>query len=79
MFACESGWTCPTYLSSETFEDYINLLLLMGDTISHYVYIKYCEKFRYTKTKYERKNTSADITSNVFVVKKYWYNIKRCI
>ena len=45
----------PIYISSKNFEDSTDLLLLLEDNKSHYVYIKDFNKFMFHKTKNKNK------------------------
>ena len=55
MFGYEIGLAFPIYVSSQTFEDSMDLLLLIDDDKSHYVYIKDFNKFMFNKTKNKNK------------------------
>ena len=45
----------PIYVSDQIFEDSMNLLLLINDNKSHYVYIKDFDTFMFHKTKNKNK------------------------
>ena len=45
----------PIYVSDQKFEDSMDLLLLIDDDKSHYVYIKDLDRFMFHKTKNENK------------------------
>ena len=45
----------PVYLSDQTFNDSMDLLLISNKYMSHYVYIKDCDRFMFNKTKYKGK------------------------
>ena len=45
----------PVYVSEQKFEDYMDLLLLIYDDKSHYVYIKDFNRFIFHKTKNKNK------------------------
>ena len=45
------GLVLPIYISDQKFEDSIDLLLLIDDDKSHYVYIKDFDRFMFQKTK----------------------------
>ena len=51
MFGYENGLVFPIYLSDKKFEDAIDLLLLIDNDKSHYVYIKDFDRFMFHKTK----------------------------
>ena len=45
VFGYENRLVFPAYVSDRKFEDAIDLLLLIYDDKSHYVYIKYFNRF----------------------------------
>ena len=45
----------PIYVSDKKFKDFMDLLLLIDDDKSHYVYIKYFNTFMFHKTKNKNK------------------------
>ena len=47
----------------------IDLLLLIDDDKSHYVYIKDLDRFMFHKTKNEKKNGFVEVVYNALVVK----------
>ena len=51
MFGYENGLVFPIYVSDQTFEDSVGLLLLTDDDKLHYVYIKEFDRFMFHKTK----------------------------
>ena len=51
LFAYENGLVFPIYVSDKKFEDSMDLLLLINDDKSHYVYIKDFDKFMFHKKK----------------------------
>ena len=55
VFGYENGLVFPIYISDKKFEDLIDLLLLIGDDKSHYVYIKDFDRFMFHKTKSKNK------------------------
>ena len=55
MFDHENGLVFPIYISDEKFEDSMQLLLLIDDDKSHYVYIKDFDRFMFHKTKKENQ------------------------
>ena len=57
VFGYEKGQPFPIYISKETFEDQINLLLITKDEKKHYVLIKDFNAFMYNQSKHkERKH-----------------------
>ena len=55
MFGYENGLVFPIYVSDQKFEDSMDLLLLIDDDKSHYVYIKDFNRFMFHKTKNKNK------------------------
>ena len=55
MFGYENGLVFPNYVSDQKFEDSIDLLLLIDNDKSHYVYIKDFNRFVFHKTKNKNK------------------------
>ena len=55
VFGYENGLVFPIYVSDQKFEDSIDLLLLIDDDKSHYVYIKDFDRFMFHKTKNKNK------------------------
>ena len=57
MFGYEKGQPFPIHISKETFEDQMNLLLIIEDEKKHYVLIKDFNAFMYNQSKHkERKH-----------------------
>ena len=65
VFGYENGLVFPIYVSDQKFEDSMDLLLLIDNDKSHYVYIKDFNRFMFHKT----KNTFAKVVYSVLVVK----------
>ena len=55
VFGYENGLVFPIYISDQKFKDSIDLLLLIDDDKSHYVYIKDFDRFMFHKTKNRNK------------------------
>ena len=55
MFGYENELVFPIYVSDQKFENSMDLLLLINDDKSHYVYIKNFNKFMFPKTKSKNK------------------------
>ena len=55
VFDHENGLVFPIYISDEKLEDSMQLLLLIDDDKSHYVYIKDFDRFMFHKTKKENQ------------------------
>ena len=51
----ENDLTYPVYVSNETFENCKDLLMIIEENRSHYVYIKYFNRFMCNKTKNTNK------------------------
>ena len=55
VFGYENGLVFPIYISDQKFEDSMDLLLLIDDNKSHYMYIKHFNRFIFHKTKNKNK------------------------
>ena len=55
VFCYENKLVYPIFISKQTFEDLIDLLLLIENDKSHYVYIKDFNTFMFHKTKNKNK------------------------
>ena len=55
MFGYEKGQPFPIHISKETFEDQMNLLLIIKDKKKHYVLIKDFDAFMYNQSKHKEK------------------------
>ena len=55
VFGYENGLVIPIYVSDQKLEDSRDLLLLIHDDKSHYVYIKDFDRFMFHKTKNKNK------------------------
>ena len=55
VFGYENELVFPIYVSDQKFEDSMDLLLLIDDDKSHYVYIKDFDRFMFHKTKNKNK------------------------
>ena len=71
MFGHENELVFSIHVSDHKFEDSMDLLLLIDDDKSHYVYIKAFDRFMFHKAKNKIKNTSAKVSYSVLVVKMY--------
>ena len=47
VFSYENNLVFPIYISDQKFEDSMNLMLLIDDDKSHYVYIKDFDRFMF--------------------------------
>ena len=55
MFCYENKLTFPIYVSDQKFENLMDLLLVIDENKSHYVYIKDFDRFMFHKTKNKNK------------------------
>ena len=55
VFYYENKLTFPIYVSDQTFENSMDLLLVIDENKSHYVYIKDFDRFMFHKTKNKNK------------------------
>ena len=68
MFGYENELVYPIFISKQTFEDSIDLLYLIKNNKSHYVYI-ILTHLCFIKQKIKIKNGSVKVVCNVLVVK----------
>ena len=69
VFGYENDSVFPVYISDQTFKSSTDLLLLINDDKSHYVYIKGFNTFMFHKTKNKKKSDSVKVVYSVLVVK----------
>ena len=55
LFGYENGLVFPIFVLDQKFKDSMDLLLLIDDDKSHYVYIKDFNRFMFHKTKNKNK------------------------
>ena len=55
MFGYQNKLTFPIYILDQTFENSMDLLLIINENKSHYVYIKDCDRFMFYKTRNKNK------------------------
>ena len=68
MYCCENKLTFPIYVSDQKFENSTDLLLVVDENKSHYVYIKDFDRFMFHKTK-NKKKTFVRVAYSILVVK----------
>ena len=71
LFGYENELVIPIYISDQKFKVSIDLLLLIDNNKSHYVYIKDFDRFMFHKTKNKNKNGFVEVVYSVLVVKVY--------
>ena len=77
FFFYENKLTFPIYISYPKCENSMDLLPIINENKSYYVYIKEFDIFMLHKTKKQKtKNTFEKVVYSVLVVKMYWQNIK---
>ena len=69
LFGYENKLVFPIYVLDQKSEDSMDLLLLIDDDKSHYVYIKDFDRLCFTKQKLKTKNGLAEVVYSVLVVK----------
>ena len=70
VFGYESELIFPIHISDQKFEDSMDLLLLIDNENSHYVYIKDFNRFTFHRTKKKKiKNGFVKVVYSVLVVK----------
>ena len=76
----ENELVFPIYVSDQKFENSMDLLLLIHDDKSHYVYNKDFKTFMFNKTKKMKiKNGFVEVVYNALVVKMFSQNIKKIV
>ena len=71
VFGYENKLVFPIYVSDQKLEDSMDLLFLIDNGKSHYVYIKYFDRFTFLRTKIKTKNVFVEVVYSVLVVKVY--------
>ena len=71
MFGCGNVLVFPIYVSDQKFENSIDLLLLIDNDKSHYVYIKILNTIMFHKTKNKNKNSFVKVVYNALVLKMF--------
>ena len=71
MLCHENKMAFPIYVSDKRFKDSIDLMLLIDDDKSHYVYIKDFDRLCFTKQKIKIKNGFVEVAYNALVVKMF--------
>ena len=66
VFGYENKLVFPIYVSDQKFEDSMDLLLLIDDNKSHYVYINDFDRFMFHKTKKKNKKSFCKSRFTVF-------------
>ena len=69
VFGYENELVFPIFISEQTFEDPMDLFLIIEVDKSHYVYIKDFNTFMFHKTKNKNKNGFVKVVYNVLMVK----------
>ena len=67
----ENELVFPIYVSDKKFEDSMDLMILIDDDKSHYVYIKDLDRICFTKQKIKTKNGFVEGLYSVLVVKMF--------
>ena len=71
MFGYGNVLVFPIYVSDQKFENSIDLLLLIDNDKSHYVYIKILNTIMFHKTKNKNKNSFVKVVYNALVLKMF--------
>ena len=81
VFGYENGLNFSIYVSHQTFENFMDSLLIADADKSHYVYIQDFDRFisHKTKQKKKRKSVLVRIVYSALVVKICWQNIKKIV
>ena len=79
VFGYENELVFPIYVSDQKFEDSMDLLLLIDDDKSHYVYIKDFDRFMFHKTKNKNKKCFCKSCLQCFSSKTVLTKHKDCL
>ena len=71
VFLYENKLVFPIYISDQKFDDSMDLLLLINNNKSYYVYIKDINRFMFHKTKNKNNNGFVKVVYSLLVVKIY--------
>ena len=71
VFCYENKTAYPVYLSDQRFNDGMDLLLILNDFVSRYVYIKDFDRLMFNKTKHTAKTTFGKNCLQCFSLKMY--------
>ena len=79
IFGYENKQPYPIYISKETFEDKMNLLLITKDENKHYVLIKDFNSFMYNQSKHKERKHFVCIVYNASHQKSSYQTILRSV
>ena len=79
VFCYENKLTFPVYISDQKVKNSMDLLLIIDENKSHYVYINDFDRFMFHKTKNKNKKYFSKVVYSVLVVKMDWQNIKKFV
>ena len=71
VFGYDNRLVFQIYISDQKFENSMDLLLLIDNDKSHYVYIKNFDTFMFHKTKNQNQNGFVKVVYSVLVAKMY--------
>ena len=71
VFCCQNKTVYPVYLSDQSFNDCLDLLLVSNGFTSHYVCFKDFSRLMFNKTKHKGKKYFVKIVYSVLVVKMF--------
>ena len=72
MFGYENELVFPIYVFDQKFKNSVDLLFLINDDKSNYVYIKDFNTLCFIKQKIKTKNGLVKVVYNALVVKMFW-------
>ena len=77
VFSCENKLVFPIFVSNKKFKNSMDLLLIINDTKSHYVYMKDFNRFMFHKMKNKNKKNFCKSCLQCFSSIMCWQNIKK--
>ena len=79
LYFYENKLTFPIYVSDQKFEKSIDLLFVIDENKSHYMYIEDFDRFMFHKTKNKNKNTFSRVACSVLDLLMCWQKIKKFV
>ena len=79
LYCYENKLVFPIHISDQKFENSIDLLLVVDENKSHYVYIKDLDRFMFQRTKNKNKKYFCKSCLSVLVTKMYGQNMKKFV
>ena len=79
LYCYENKLVFPIHISDQKFENSIDLLLVVDENKSHYLYIKDLDRFMFQRTKNKNKKYFCKSCLSVLVTNMYGQNMKKFV